>query len=124
MGLRVRVAVVVALACAVVAVVVGAIGYRSTEQRLVDELDDALGQISTLVVVRSQGQLPTRVLGDVYTVRQVQADGTIVRSNFVADVPVDEGVLDDVSDARAGDALGRLRRRGGCRRRGRRDAPV
>ncbi len=98
-GLRLRIAVVVAVSCAVVAVTVGAVGLRSTERRLVDEVDRSLDQVATLLVAsgRAQGNVPTRVLGDVYSARRLSADGAILGSNFVVEIEVDEELVAELA---------------------------
>jgi len=89
-SLRARVAIVVAVCCAAGAIVVGAIGYGSAQQRLVDEVDRSLDQVSLLLVAsRAQDRVPTRVLGDVYAARQLDETGDVVRSNFNADLGTD-----------------------------------
>lgn len=98
-GLRGRVAAVVAVSCALVAIVVGAIGYGSVQRRLVDEVDRSLDQVSLLLVAgRVQERVPARVLGDVYTARQFDSAGRVVRTNFTA--PLDErgAAVDEVLD--------------------------
>ncbi len=98
-GLRLRIALVVAVSCAVVAVTIGAVGLRSTERRLVDELDRSLDQVATVLVAsgRAQGNVPTRVLGDVYSARRLSADGAIVGSNFVVELEVDDELVAELA---------------------------
>ncbi|MEL6890663.1 MAG: HAMP domain-containing sensor histidine kinase [Actinomycetota bacterium] len=89
MGLRSRVALLVAISCALVAIAVGSIGYRSTERRLVDEVDRSLDQTLQLVIGRNGGgRVQTRVPGDVYSIRVLAADGAVARSNFEVVLPV------------------------------------
>lgn len=98
-SLRARVAVVVALCCAAGAIVVGAIGYGSTQRRLVDEVDRSLDQVSLLVVAgRVQDRIPARVLGDVYAARQLDSAGEVVRSSLAADLDTPAEATDRVLD--------------------------
>lgn len=90
-SLRARVAIVVAICCAAGAIVVGAISYGSAQQRLIDELDRSLDQVSVLLVAsRAQDRVPTRVLGDVYAARQLDETGEVIRSNLTTDLDTDD----------------------------------
>ena len=89
MGLRWKVALALAALALIATTAVGVIGYRSTEARLVDEVDQSITQSLALVVGRpGTDRVPTRGLLEVYSVRVINRRGVVSNSSFEADVPV------------------------------------
>lgn len=90
-SLRVKIAVAMALLVLIATSVVGAISYRSTSSRLIDEVDrsitEASSSLSRTIEVGRQ-RVPTRGLLGVYSVRILNGDGVTVTSSFDAVVPV------------------------------------
>jgi two-component system, OmpR family, sensor histidine kinase MprB len=96
MGLRWKIALSLATVALIATAAVGLIGYRTTSARLLDEVDRSITQASEQMVGRAaDGRvgLPTRGLLEVYSVRVLAADGSIVASSFAHDVDVDAGAL-------------------------------
>ncbi len=89
MGLRWKVALALAALALIATTAVGVIGYRSTEARLVDEVDQSITQSLALVVGRpGTDRVPARGLLEVYSVRVINRRGVVSNSSFEADVPV------------------------------------
>jgi two-component system, OmpR family, sensor histidine kinase MprB len=96
MGLRWKIALSLATVALIATAAVGLIGYRTTSVRLLDEVDRSITQASQQMVGRAaDGRvgLPTRGLLEVYSVRVLAADGSIVASSFSHDVSVGAGAL-------------------------------
>ncbi|HSP29174.1 MAG TPA: HAMP domain-containing sensor histidine kinase [Ilumatobacteraceae bacterium] len=96
MGLRWKIALSLATVALIATAAVGIIGYRTTSARLLDELDRSITQASEQMVGRAaDGRVgvPTRGLLEVYSVRVLASDGSIVASSFAHEVGVDDGAL-------------------------------
>jgi two-component system, OmpR family, sensor histidine kinase MprB len=96
MGLRWKIALSLATVALIATAAVGIIGYRTTSARLLDEVDRSISQASDQMVGRAaDGRVgvPTRGLLEVYSVRVLGADGTIVASSFAHEVGVGNGAV-------------------------------
>ena len=93
-SLRVKIAVAMAAVGFVATAMVGAVSYRSTSTRLVDEGDRSIREASSLLGVgnaRSDDdrvRIPSRGLLGVYSVRLLNRQGEVVRSSFDKNVAV------------------------------------
>ena len=68
---------------------VGIISYRSTSERLVDEVDRSIATAAAQLAGRPGRDVPSRDILDVYAVRLLDAQGETIASSFGGDVPVD-----------------------------------
>lgn len=96
MGLRWKIALSLATVALIATAAVGIIGYRTTSARLLDEVDRSIREASQQMVGRvDDGRIgvPTRGLLEVYSVRVLAVDGSIVASSFAHDVPVNADAL-------------------------------
>ncbi len=94
MGLRWKIALSLATVALIATAAVGILGYRTTSARLLDEVDRSITQATQQMVGRAaDGRVgvPTRGLLEVYSVRVLAADGSIVASSFAHEVGVDDG---------------------------------
>jgi two-component system sensor histidine kinase MprB len=92
MSLRWKIALSLATVALIATAAVGFISYRTTSARLVNEVDRSIEQAMNQFVERGPGspnRVPTRGLLEVYGVRVLGADGTIVASSFPDGVAVD-----------------------------------
>jgi two-component system, OmpR family, sensor histidine kinase MprB len=92
MGLRWKIALALATVALIATSAVGLISYRTTSQRLVDEVDRSITQASQQMLDQARDnrvRIPTRGLLEVYWVRVLGSDGSIVATSFPDDVPVD-----------------------------------
>jgi two-component system sensor histidine kinase MprB len=94
----------IALSLAVVGIVtttlVGLFTYRSTNERLVDELDRSISQAGQILVANSDRLPQRREAFDVYSIRRLNPLGTVAGSTFEIDVPVDMAVFEQVAGRR------------------------
>jgi two-component system sensor histidine kinase MprB len=89
-SLRLKITVAMAVLVLVATSVVGAISYRSTSTRLIDEVDDSISE-ATALLVRSnddRSRIPARGLLGVYSVRILNAQAETINSSFDVDVPI------------------------------------
>ncbi len=96
MGLRWKIALSLATVALIATAAVGVISYRTTSGRLLDEVDRSITQATQQMVGRSDdGRIgvPTRGLLEVYSVRILAADGSVVASSFAHDVGVGDDAL-------------------------------
>jgi two-component system, OmpR family, sensor histidine kinase MprB len=96
MGLRWKIALSLATVALIATAAVGLIGYRTTSARLLDEVDRSITQAAQQMVGRADDGrvgVPTRGLLEVYSVRVLAVDGSIVASSFAHDVGVNAGAL-------------------------------
>ena len=100
MSLRLKIALALAAIGLVSTVSVGIVSYRSTEDRLVSEVDDALVSTATLLGGRNNTRIPERVLADVYSARLLNGEGGVIGTSFAEDVPVDLDTVASVSAVR------------------------
>jgi two-component system sensor histidine kinase MprB len=92
MGLRWKIALSLAAVALVATAAVGIVSYRSTSDRLLAELDRAIGEASGQMLGRAdRGRItvPSRGLLEVYWVRVLAADGSVVASSFPTEVGID-----------------------------------
>jgi len=92
MGLRWKIALSLATVAMIATAAVGFIGYRTTSARLLNEVDRSITEASQQMLGRADGGrigVPNRGLLEVYSVRVLAADGTIVASSFAHDIDVD-----------------------------------
>jgi two-component system sensor histidine kinase MprB len=104
MGLRWKIALSLATVVMIATAAVGFIGYRTTSARLLDEVDRSINQATAQMVGRAgDGRIgvPTRGLLEVYSVRVLATDGSVVASSFAHDVDVDDGAMSVVGYPRA-----------------------
>lgn len=107
MSLRWKIAIAMALLSAVATGVVGAVSWRSTQDRLVEELDDSLTSAADVLVVRPPDRLlalrrpriltgpvvivPERIYGvDQYVVQVLDRQGRVLDASNGVQLPVDE----------------------------------
>ena len=95
MNLRWKIALASASVALVATTAMGVISYRSTGDRLVDELDRSIASAASQLIGRpsSGGEVPTRDFLSVYAVRLLDADGATIASSFSEDVPVTPSVM-------------------------------
>lgn len=96
MSLRWKMALALALIASVASVVVGAVGYRSTRDRLYAEIDRSLVSIDGRVNERwfgADGDFPERSPFAGYDAQVVRTDGTVAQSTFPVPVPVSDEAL-------------------------------
>lgn len=104
MGLRWKIALALATVALIVTSAVGLIGYRTTSSRLVDEVDRSIAQASQQMVDLARDnrvRLPNRGLLEVYWVRVLAGDGSVVATSFPGDVPVRSDARAVIGDLRA-----------------------
>ena len=79
MGLRWKIALALATVSLIATTAVGVIGYRSTSDRLISEVDTSMNQAAALVAPRAGGQIriPDRGPLGVYEVQLIDRDGRI-----------------------------------------------
>jgi two-component system sensor histidine kinase MprB len=105
MSLRWKIAIAMALLSALATAVVGAVSFRTTEDRLVEEVDDSLRAAAEVLVVRWSERplrrprlvagpiviVPERIYGvDQYVVQVLGADGRVLDASEGVQLPVDE----------------------------------
>lgn len=104
MGLRWKIALSLATVALIATAAVGLISYRTTSVRLLGEVDRSITQASQQMIGRADDggiRVPNRGLLEVYSVRVLAADGTIVASSFAHDVGVNEGAAAVIGSPRA-----------------------
>ncbi|HSM67825.1 MAG TPA: HAMP domain-containing sensor histidine kinase [Ilumatobacteraceae bacterium] len=104
MGLRWKIALALATVALIATSAVGLIGYRTTSSRLVDEVDRSIAQASQQMVELARDnrvRLPNRGLLEVYWVRVISADGSVVATSFPGDVPVRRDAQAVIGELRA-----------------------
>lgn len=97
MGLRWKIALSLATVALIATSAVGLISYRSTSTRLVSEVDRSITQASQQMVDQARNdrvRIPNRGLLEVYWVRVLGADGSILATSFPDEVPVDTAAAD------------------------------
>jgi two-component system sensor histidine kinase MprB len=85
---------------------VGLIGYRTTSARLVDEVDRSIVQASQQMIDQARDsriRLPNRGLLEVYWVRILGGDGSVVATSFPGVVPVEDDAEAVIGNARGFD---------------------
>ena len=106
MGLRWKIALALATVALIATSAVGLIGYRTTSARLVDEVDRSIAQASQQMIDQardSRVRLPNRGLLEVYWVRILGGDGSVVATSFPGGVPVEDDAAVVIGDARGFD---------------------
>ena len=91
MGLRWKIALSLATVALIATSAVGLISYRTTSARLVSEVDRSITQASQQMLDQSRNdrvRVPSRGLLEVYWVRVLGADGSVVATSFPDDVPI------------------------------------
>jgi two-component system sensor histidine kinase MprB len=91
MGLRWKIALSLATVALIATSAVGLISYRSTSTRLVSEVDRSITQASQQMVDQARNdrvRIPNRGLLEVYWVRVLGADGSIIATSFPSEVPI------------------------------------
>ena len=104
MGLRWKIALSLATVALIATSAVGLISYRTTSGRLVSEVDRSITQAAQQMLDLSRNdrvRVPSRGLLEVYWVRVLDADGSIVASSFPGDVPVDPDAEAVIAQPRA-----------------------
>ena len=100
MSLRWKITLALAAIGLVTTVLVGVVSYRSTEDRLVSEVDDSLVSTAALLSGRANPRVPERVLADVYSARLLSDQGAVIGTSFAEVVPVDLETVSSVSGVR------------------------
>ena len=93
MGLRWKIALSMAVIALTATMAVGLVSYRTTSARLLDEVDRSITEASSQMLggaVNGRVQVPSRGLLEVYWVRVLNADGSVVASSFPVEVPLDD----------------------------------
>jgi two-component system, OmpR family, sensor histidine kinase MprB len=103
MNLRWKIALALAAVSFIATSAVGVISYRSTSERLVDEVDRSIATAAAQLVGRPGRDLPARDILDVYAVRLIGSDGTTLASSFEGEVPVTDSALELVGKPRSGE---------------------
>ena len=106
MGLRWKIALALATLALIATSAVGLIGYRTTSARLVDEVDRSIVQASQQMVDQardSRVRLPNRGLLEVYWVRVLGGDGSVVATSFPDGAPLTDGAEAVIGNARGFD---------------------
>jgi two-component system, OmpR family, sensor histidine kinase MprB len=103
MNLRWKIAFALAAVSLIATTAVGIISYRSTSERLVDELDRSIATAAVQLVGRPGRAVPTRDILDVYAMRVLDAQGETVASSFGEDVPVTDSALALIGHPRSGE---------------------
>ena len=88
MSLRWKIALALSTVGVVVSVALGALTYRSTDQRLLDEVDQSIAQVADLAVGGNDRFPARRQVVDVYSLRRLGPDGRVEATSFESDVPV------------------------------------
>lgn len=104
MGLRWKIALALATVALIATSAVGLISYRTTSQRLVNEVDRSITQASQQMLDQARDdrvRVPNRGLLEVYWVRLIGSDGSIVATSFPDDVPVDVGAAQVIGQSQA-----------------------
>jgi two-component system sensor histidine kinase MprB len=104
MGLRWKIALALATVALIATSAVGLISYRTTSVRLVDEVDRSIVQASQQMVDDARDnrvRLPNRGLLEVYWVRVLQGDGSVLASSFPDETPVTADAAATVGQPRA-----------------------
>ncbi len=104
MGLRWKIALALATVALIATSAVGLIGYRTTSSRLVDEVDRSIAQASQQMVELARDdrvRMPTRGLLEVYWVRVLAGDGSVVATSFPGEVPVHSDAQAVIGELRA-----------------------
>lgn len=101
-SLRIKIAVAMAVLGFLATALVGAVSYRSTSTRLVDEVDRSIKEATTLLVgVGTENDrvgIPTRGLLGVYSVRLLNRRAEVVNSSFADDVEITDGARQALGD--------------------------
>ena len=95
-SLRLRIAVTLALVALVATSAVGAIGYRSTSSRLVNEVDQSIVESTALLTVQArtgQIRLPSGGPFSIYEFRVFDTAGSVTQSTFTEKIDVDGRAL-------------------------------
>lgn len=103
MGLRWKIALSLATVALIATSAVGLISYRTTGARLVDEVDRSIIQASQQMVNDARDnrvRLPNRGLLEVYWVRVLQSDGTVLATSFPDDTTITAAAAGLVGEAR------------------------
>lgn len=103
MGLRWKIALSLATVALIATSAVGLISYRTTSVRLVDEVDRSIVQASQQMVDDARDnrvRLPNRGLLEVYWVRVLRGDGSILATSFPDEVPITSSAADLVGQPR------------------------
>ncbi len=103
MNLRWKIALALAAVSFIATAAVGVISYRSTSERLVDEVDRSIATAAAQLVGRPGRDVPARDILDVYAVRLIASDGTTIASSFEDDVPLTDSALALIGKPRSGE---------------------
>jgi two-component system sensor histidine kinase MprB len=104
MGLRWKIALSLATVALIATSAVGLISYRTTSARLSSEVDRSITQAAQQMLEVSRGdrvRVPSQGLLEVYWVRVLGADGSIVASSFPDGVPIDPDAQAVIGEPRA-----------------------
>ncbi len=101
MNLRWKIALALAAVSFVATTAVGVISYRSTSERLVDEVDRSIATAAVQLSGRSGRDVPARDILDVYAVRLLDATGETIASSFDGAVPVTDSARELIGRPRS-----------------------
>ena len=90
-SLRWKIALALATVSLIATTAVGVIGYRSTSDRLISEVDSSMNQAAALVVPRANGpiRIPDRGPLGVYEVQLIDRDGRVKATTLDSASPID-----------------------------------
>ncbi len=100
MTLRWKIALSLALVGVVMTTLVGLVTYRSTNVRLIDEIDRSIDQTSQILVASNDRFPVQRAAFDVYSIRRLNPLGNVVGSTFDVDVAVNDAAFEEVAGRR------------------------
>jgi len=101
MNLRWKIALALAAISLTATTAVGIISYRSTSERLVDEVDRSIATAAAQLAGRPGRDVPSRDILDVYAVRLLDAQGQTIASSFEGDVPVTDSAKALIGEPRS-----------------------
>ena len=103
MNLRWKIALALAAISLTATTAVGIISYRSTSERLVDEVDRSIATAAAQLAGREGRDVRARDILDVYAMRVLDVQGQTVASSFGDDVPVTDAARALIGQPRSGE---------------------
>jgi two-component system sensor histidine kinase MprB len=103
-SLRLRIALALAVLAALATTAVGVASYRTTRERLYDEVDRSLTEVVTLLPRNSRGEisgLPVRGPLALYEAQVIGPDGTVRLTTFPVPVPADDAARSVIGQPRS-----------------------
>lgn len=97
MTLRWKIALSLAAVGVAMTALVGVFTYRSTSERLIDEIDRSIDQAGQVLAVGNERLPQRREVFDVYAFRRVSLRGEVAVDTFEDGVPIDDAVIASVA---------------------------